>query len=55
MHDVKWKGLGAANAYTLSFYWEKCDGKKAELGKLELPCTDMLAQSRNVSVQAFMC
>ena len=33
--DIRWKGVGAACSYTLGFYWEKCDGKTAELSKLD--------------------
>ena len=42
--DVRWKGLGAARTYTFVFYWEKHNGKIAELSKLESPGTNMLAR-----------
>ena len=53
MCDVRSKGVGAAHAYALDFYWEKFDGKTAGLSKLELAGIDMLAWSktaRNVSM-----
>ena len=59
VRDIRWKGLGAVNTYTFDFYWEKCKGKTAGLGKLESLGTDMLAQAkmaRNVSILAtFKC
>ena len=55
MRDIRWKGLGAMCAYTMDFHWEKHDEKTAQLSKLELPGTNMLARAkmaRNVSIQA---
>ena len=53
VHDVRWKGLGVAYAYTFDFYWEKHNGKTAGLNKLESPGTDLFMRpktARNVSI-----
>ena len=50
MHDIRWKGLGAAHAYISDIYWEKHDGKTVGLSNLNCHMLVQVRTVRNVSI-----